>query len=124
MVALGRELSPPDGQKAGGPTENTNRSPSWVPEGNLAGFFGVHFGGLAGPGKAFRNVGGEAPRIFEGSGDEVWKWELQDLSLSPVSVLGPEIHDFGFLYGPLLSQNTMEKVGGEAPPPFPVDFLR
>ncbi len=42
-------------------------------------------------------------------------WELQDLSLSPVSGLGPEIADVGGLNGPLLPQSPLEKVGGEAP---------
>ena len=43
-------------------------------------------------------------------------WELQDLSLSPVSGLGPEIVNFGGLNGPLLPQkNPLEKVGDFAP---------
>ena len=46
-------------------------------------------------------------------------WELQDLSLSPVSGLGPEIVDFVDLNDPLLPQNPLEnasvEVGGEAP---------
>jgi hypothetical protein len=42
-------------------------------------------------------------------------WELQNLSVSPVSGLRPEIDDFGDLNGPLLLQNPLEKVGGEAP---------
>ncbi len=42
-------------------------------------------------------------------------WELQDLSLSPVSGLGPEIVDGEGLNGPLLPKKTLEKVGGFAP---------
>ncbi len=35
---------------------------------------------------------------------------------------GPEIVDLGGLSGPLLPQNPLEKVGGFAPPPFPMGF--
>ncbi len=49
-------------------------------------------------------------------------WELQDLSLSPVSGLGPKIADFGGPNGPLLPQSPLEKVGGFDPHPFPVGF--
>ncbi len=43
------------------------------------------------------------------------EWELQDLSLSPVSGLGPDIDDFWCLNGLLLPQSPSEKVGGEGP---------
>ncbi len=42
---------------------------NWVPEGNLAGFWGgalLKSGRPRGPGKAFKNVEGFAPHIFEG----------------------------------------------------------
>ncbi len=42
-------------------------------------------------------------------------WELQDLSLSPASGLGPEIVDFGGLNGPLLRKTHWKRWGGEAP---------
>ncbi len=40
----------------------------WVPEGSLAGFVGcvLRSGRPRGPGKAFQNVGGEAPQILDG----------------------------------------------------------
>jgi hypothetical protein len=40
---------------------------------------------------------------------------LQDLSLSPVSGLGPGTVDFGGLHDLLLQQKPLEKVGGETP---------
>ncbi len=43
------------------------------------------------------------------------KWKLQDLSLSPVSGLGPEIVDSWGLNSPLLPLYLLEKVGGEDP---------
>ena len=38
----------------------------WVPEGSLAQFFRCIFEVWLAPGEAFKNVGGEAPHIFEG----------------------------------------------------------
>ncbi len=39
----------------------------------------------------------------------------------PRGLAGPEIADFGGLNGPLLPQSPLEKAGGEAPSPFPME---
>ncbi len=41
---------------------------------------------------------------------DTWLWELQDVSLSLVSVLGPEIADVGVEAAPLY---TLQKVGDD-----------
>ncbi len=55
-------------QSLQGPSRPRNNNPEpWVPEGSLAGFFRGAFlrsGRPRGPGKAFKNVAGEAPHIF------------------------------------------------------------
>ncbi len=71
-------------------------------------------GAISGEGRDATHIGFDRCRFNKIKLSVCVFWELQDLSLSPVSGLGPEIVDFGGLHGPLLPQNTLGKAGGEA----------